>query len=352
MRKPWLWFLAMIMGFNGLCAEFNRPITSFDVSAGYRHDNYRWFLNQDIDFNGKTTSCSSSESSSSSSSCNYHKLPLYRVYWEHLQIYELSARGSYQGCNNYYIRVNGNYGWIYDGKNRNSSNTNLLLPGDETARIEAHVRPNRGHVADIEGGVGYSFTSNWRRCIVTPMVGWSYNQQEFFSRNPKQEINYVDIPPLLGSIPNLSFRYKPRWYGFWAGADVLVSVETPCVLLFGSAEYHWAQYHAKGHWNFNDEFIDTFTHRSNGHGFVGYIGFNYRLRRCWYIGLVGAYRNWQFGKGKHRTKFLFNDLADPDQAFGTMPTIPIGTHGHIRKVKWNSWSASLTIAYRYWIWDQ
>lgn len=349
MRTFWIWFTASIISINALHAEFNRPITSLEVAGGYRHDNFHWSINHDIDLDGKSSSCSSSSDSSSSSSSDCINLPLYRVYWEDLQIYEFSARASYTGCNNYYIRINGDYGRIFDGKNRNSANTDFLDPGQETSRIRGGAK---GHVADLEGGVGYSFTSNWRRCIITPIVGWSYHEQHFGLKNPKQVINYVDVPPLLGDIPGLSFKYKPRWYGFWAGADFLVSVETPCVLLFGSGEYHWTQYHASGDWNFNDNFIQRYSHRSDGRGFTGHIGFNYRIARCWYLGVVGYYRNWQASKGKHRTKFLLNDLDNPDQAFGTMPEIPVGQHGHIRRVRWNSWSASVTLAYRYWIWDQ
>lgn len=349
MGKYWTLVIIGMINIGLLNAEFNRPVTSLDLWTGYRRDNFHWGINHDIELDGKTSSCSSSESSSSSDSC-FEDCTLYRAYWKNLQIYELGARGSYTGCNNYYIRVNGNYGWIYDGRNRLSANTSSSRPGDETSRIKGDC--NRGHVADIQGGVGYSFTSNWRRCIVTPIVGWSYNEMSLFLQNPKQTINYSDAPPLLGNIPNLSYRYKPRWYGFWAGADVLVSVETPCVLLFGSFEYHWAQYHAKGRWNFMDRFVDTYSHRSNGKGFVGYLGFNYRLCRSWYVGIQGAYRNLQFQKGKHKTLRLVNDLANPDMAFGTMPEIPLGTHTHIRRIRWSSWSVSLTLTYRWWIWDQ
>src|SRR6185369_2440959 len=98
----WTLFTAGMVSIGLLNAEFNRPITSLDVYGGYRHDNFKWSINHDIELNGKTSSSSSSSESSSSSS--FEEDTLYRSYWENLQIYEIGGRGSYTGCNNYYIR--------------------------------------------------------------------------------------------------------------------------------------------------------------------------------------------------------------------------------------------------------
>ncbi len=333
--RAFLMILAIgLIGTSYLKAEFIQPIFDAELAVGYRRDNFKWsFKHPEVLVDGEGVQ-------------RVPKLPLFEMFFENMQIYEISSQVSYGTCNNYYVRANADWGQIYKGKGRTSSFTNINEPEEETSRITGKV--NNGHVMDFTGGVGYQFTSNGQRCIVSPIIGWSYNEQHFIFSGGDQIIDRVDTPRLLGSIPGLNAKYTPRWYGFWFGTDFLASLEVPCLLIFGSVEYHLDQFRASGNWNYSNLFSNSFKQKGHGHGVVGYFGFNYRIACHWYLGVVGYYRNFQMTKGKNRHVSSQNTLMNPRQGFGTMPVAHDHKHASMKRAKWNSWSIALAVDYRFY----
>ncbi len=320
---------AAIFSTGFLQAEFNHPIFSAQLAGGFRYDNFEFAI-QRPQPNGIKA--------------DVLEDPIFRQYFNGMKMIEVSSQISYASCNNYYIRVTGDYGHVIQGDTRTSTYLLLRRPSIETTEIKGNA--NSGHVADASAALGYQFTSNGRRCLITPLAGYAYHQQSFRMGSGKQVINRIDRPQLLGNVPNLSFKYSPYWYGPWIGADVLVSVDVPCVLAFGSLEYHYDQFRSHGNWNFSDIFSTTFTQKGRGHGLWIYAGFDYRVACHWYVGVVGYWRNFQANKGKHRTSTINNELSDLNLGFGTIPVIPKEEHSRIRSVHWNSWSVALSIDYR------
>ncbi len=283
MRKFQVIVTASLFFFGGLYAEFNRPLYDAEIGFGYRHDNFEWSRRHHDDSFSSSSGSMGGGSSSSSSSSHHNR---YKETFKELDILEVSGRISYVTCINYYLRANGNFGEIYKGNARSSRYTRCE---HEISRIKG--KANNGQVWDATAAFGYQFTSNWRRAVIIPVVGWSFHEQNLKFHKARQEVNRIDVPPILGNIPNLHARHKPRWYGPLIGVDFLVSVDEPCVLLFGSAEWHWVQYRAKGNWNFDDLFINRYSQKGHGYGLVANLGFNYRWCRHWYIGILGTYRN-------------------------------------------------------------
>lgn len=317
-----------------LGAELTRPITWAELAAGYRHDNFRWTM-VDIDDVDDNT---------------------WNMRFKELQMAEITGRYAYTSCINYAFRLNAGYARILDGHVRMSGFDGFVLEEDdgedefeelEYSRITADCK--KGEVSDFEAGVGYTFTDNDSRWMFTPMFGWSLHYQYFKIQNPEQVVNTLDDPTLLGDIPNFNGYYRPRWYGPWIGMDMLIQVDVPCLLLFGSVEWHWVQFHAKGKWNFDDRFINKYTQTGHGNGIVATLGFNYKICPQWYIGIVGNYKNFHGDhKGHQRSSSLFNNLQDQDQVFGTMPALAKPAHIDLRPIKWNSWSIAASLDFRFW----
>ncbi len=317
-------------------AELSQPNFSSEVAVGYRHDNFEWGYHfpKLIDISGTATPTN-----------KLSKHTLFKMKMENIQIYELSTQAAYTSCNNYYARLTASGGKIFDGTGRSSSYTDSVTPKLETSRIREKVE--RGHVIDFSAGLGYQFTSNGQKCTMTPVVGGSYHEQHYHFNHGRQVLNELDAPPILGKLSDLHIKYKPRWYGVFVGTDFLVTVDIPCFLLFGSLEYHWNMYRAKGDWNYQNAFINKFTQHGHGQGFLASLGGNYYLGNRCYLGLVGTYRNLRVHKGKHYSKSIRDRLNDPDQLAGTLPLIDEGEHTRLKNTHWNSWSLALSVNYRF-----
>ena len=56
--------------------------------------------------------------------------------------------------------------------------------------------------------------------------------------------------------------------------------------VFGRYEFHWAEYHAKGHWNLREDLLDGFRHHAkNAYGNVFDIGIQWDFCECWTVAL-------------------------------------------------------------------
>ena len=349
-----LWVCLLLCG--SLYAEYKQPIFDFNIGVGYRHDNYETLIsgfkrNHTTHFTRPT-------------------LEKWKWNWSEIQIVESSAYLRYTTCLNYYFRFNGDWGRIHAGeahvegwallpssseqrhhhhhhKKRHRHNNNIIDSGfQEFSRIEADA--NRGCVMDFSGCVGYQFTSNGQRVIVTPLVGWSYQQARLQMHHGKQTLDrFAHHFPILGKIPDLHVTFTPRRYGPFIGADVEVQVDVPCVLLFGTIEYHWDQFKSIGNWNFSNVFINRFKEHSNGHGLIVQGGVSHKLQHCLWVSVYGTYRNFQAGKGYHRTTHHKNDLLFHHQNFGTFPVFDRHLDNDVKYSNWDSWVATVAFEYRF-----
>jgi Protochlamydia outer membrane protein len=333
-------------GLLGMCllgnlfAEFEQPIVNYEIASGYRHDNFRWQMR------------------------GINQIPneLWKMNWKTIRMAEITGTFSWVTCSNYYVRITADWATTYQGQVR-SSGYRQNDEKDEYSRIKGDA--DSGHATDFAGGLGYQFTSNGRRVIATPIIGWAYHSQKFSMSHAEQEIN----KPLhhhhrhhhhrhhrhhhdhgrLGKIPNLNASYNPHWHGPWIGVDVAAEVDVPCTILFGSLEYHWSQqYRARGRWRLGDDFLNTFRHHTNGRGVVGRLGLNVRVCGNWWFGVLANYRNFGASKGKHRSNTIYKwPRNSKNKVFGRFPIIPKTKHTRLHAIRWNSWSVSACVDYRY-----
>lgn len=344
MRKLWMGIIGTVLGFLANlpleAGEFWNPMFNAEVTAGYRQDNFSWAMS------------------------GLHNFPneLWRMNWKGIQIFEVTSQLSYTSCNNYYIRANGGWGTIGGasvtarGRGTNIRDTSFTSSSDSSDSSSSHHNPfsrihgnsKDGSVWDGSACVGYQWMSNYRRFIFTPVIGYSYHALNYQMSDARQVFNSVDFPVLLGPIHGLHVNYHPRIQGPFVGFDINTILEMPCVLLFGTVEFHWDKYRANGRWNLHDNFVNSWHDSTSGKGLWVNLGFNYRFGCNWYLGVIGSYRNWHGRKGRHVTRSLKNNLEDPDQVFGTMPAFPPGEHTHLKRIQWNSWSVAATLDFRFW----
>jgi hypothetical protein len=358
MRTLWKWLTLVLLYSTNLGAEFGQPASNLELSGGYRHDNFEW------NFAGGRRSPDE----------------LWRMKFSKIQSWEVSGNYNYTTCNNYYFRISGNYAQIESG--------HAQATGYAADRRHFHFstikgKANKGHANDIAGCLGYTFTSDERRFIGTPVLGWSWKYQYFRMHDAQQILNkprellrvmkHVDLHSIprqgrIGDIHDLKVEYDPRWFGPFLGFDWMAMIE-PCIIAYGKVEWHFTQLRANGKWDLKHRYLLNFNDHSNGHGIVVSLGGNYKLGNGWFIGVNGEYRNFQTGKGTHRTtKFEDNSIGrhkdfrksehhkhfakhhehfpriDQFKIFGRMPY----ANTRLNRVQWNSYCIEFTIDYRYW----
>lgn len=253
------------------------------------------------------------------------------VNWKELNIVQVGAAASYVSCRNYAIRINGDYGHIYNGR----STVTDYLGDDKTLPIIRTVHDaGKGSVYDIEGGVGYRVTSTCGRFVAVPLVGWTFSGQNLHSVNGHIEFPFTDLPLPYISLDGVDNTYKTRWFGPWVGLDFTAQVER-CAYLFGSFEWQFLSYRGEGHRRRRTDFLGPYHHKAHGFGYVVRLGGNWEIWDNWSIGVIGQYRNF---KTRHGTeKFILNT-----ELFGEL-------HGKttFNGAKWQAISVSGLIAYRF-----
>lgn len=356
---------------------------SLEIGAGYRQDRLEW----------KTRNrCHSSDRCSESSGISYHSCfssdetlnngddvqgrPLSgrsKVKWRNLNIWEIEGRGKYVTCDNIYLRANGDYGWITSGKNHDSDHREFGRRGERDGADEgfdynsgsdfefarSHSRA-RGHVYDARLAVGYEFRLCDCSLALVPLVGYSWHGQHIRDRHLKQRCfdenfdqdqdfvfadgrsgggssdesgssctnNYESFFGSSSGSGRDNSRYHTRWDGPFIGFDFDYRFWCDWTL-FGTYEFHWAEYHARGHWFFRNDLPDGFRHRAkNAYGNIFDIGIRMDFCDCWTVAVKGEFQWWYADHGRDRARCFNEKNCDiKTHCFLSTP---------LRRVRWDS----------------
>lgn len=334
--------------------------SSLEVGVGYRVDKLEW----------KTASHADSGSSSSDSyGCGLPFGVQSKLKWHDLQIWQIEAKGKYVTCDNVYLRANADYGWITHGKNTDSDYIDVSCSGYSSSSEFEFARSKskaKGHVYDAKIAVGYQFKMCDDSFAIAPLVGYSWHGQHINDNHTKQNFYVddasfsnvnVDIARTRAHSYSSSFsdcssydsygsssdrdgsRYHTRWNGPFLGFDFDYRFGCGCEAdweLFGSYEFHWAQYNAKAHWDMRKDLCDGFRHHAkNAYGNVFDIGVKWDFCECWTLALKGEFQWWWADKGHDRAKIAQNRCGDvKTDCFLKIP---------LRDIKWQSASVSIDV---------
>lgn len=252
-------------------------ITGLDLqlSAGYREDELDW----NIAGNGVNI--------------------MSELTWEDLEIYQLRATGTFRADPGAFqwigvgARAAVGYGWIVDGENQDSDYDG----NDRTLEFSRSNNKTDGDDAiDLSAAVGPWFRTRDGRFLATPLLGFSYHEQNLRITDGVQT-----LPP-LGPFPGLDSTYETRWTGPWTGID-LEFRPVPRLLFTGSLEYHWVDYYAEADWNLRPKFDHprSFEHEADGEGVVLSAAAAVKVGENWNVALSYTFQDWETDPGTHRT---------------------------------------------------
>lgn len=365
MRKFAVTLMASLLSCSAAFAFWPEATDSLlEVGVGYRQDKLEW----------KTSSHLGSDSYGSSYGNGLPVKLQSKLKWKDLSIWQIEAKGKYVTCDNVYLRANADYGWITSGKNTDKDF--VTLGGNssydfgsgsefEFAHSKSHAK---GHVYDARLAVGYQFKMCDDSFAIAPLLGYSWHGQHIKDSHLKQHVNLDGA--VLSDVDGVRARdysssdyasfseygdsysysssshgngkhssYHTRWNGPFLGFDFDYRFGCGCEAdweLFGTYEFHWAQYHAKGHWHLRDDLIDGFQHRAkNAYGQVFDIGIKWDFCECWTLALKGEFQWWWADKGHDRAKeFEASSGSTKRDCYVTIP---------LRDIKWQSASISVDL---------
>lgn len=340
--------------------------SSLEIGVGYRQDRLEW------------TTHAGHDGSGSSSGYDYgYGLPVdlkSKVKWKDLQIWQIEAKGEYVTCDNIYLRANADYGWITSGKNSDSDYVSFSGFGGgsygsgsdsfEFAHSKSHVK---GHVYDARIAIGYQFKMCDDSFAIAPLIGYSWSGQHLKDKNLHQEFYFpeagaIDVEAIraksgsdyyYGSFSDYSYsgyssssgnknhaRYNTRWNGPFLGFDFDYRFGCGCEAdweLFGTYEFHWAEYHAEGHWPRRTDLIDGrfHQHSKNAYGQLFDIGLKWDFCECWTVALKGEFQWWWADKGHDKARTCESHHGDVKR--DCYVKIPL------KDIKWQSAAVSIDL---------
>ncbi len=255
--------------------------------------------------------------------------------WSDLEISQFKADGRFLvGKDQKFVllKVMLDYGWILSGDNRDSdyAGNNRTLEFSRSSNSA-----NNGNVSDASLGLGYQFRLVSDRIRITPLMGYSSSRQNLRMTNGYQTVSrpdlYSKVSP-LGPFYGLDSTYETQWKGPWIGLELSLQASEK-IALFGSFEYHWADYYAKANWNLRDDLAHpiSFEHDADGTGIVASAGGAYVFNERWSLKIYLDMQQWSTDPGLDR---VFG--ADG----GYVETL-------LNEVNWSSFAAGLELTYTF-----
>jgi hypothetical protein len=261
----------------------------FGLSAGYRVDQLDWNIAGNL---GGTSPNILSELS-----------------WDDLESYQVTAGGRLVKASHSLplgglVRGSFSYGSIFSGSNQDSD-----YSGDNRTRefSRSNNGADEGNVWDLSLGGGVAFFLADRKLSLSPVLGFSYHQQNLRIRDGYQTLSDpnnlqplppgVKLPP-VGPIAGLDSTYDTEWRSGWLGLD-LDYLPLPNLRLHGTAEFHAGNYEATGDWNLRNDLQhpESFKHTSdNAYGLVTNLELRTGGERL-QVSLDVAYQKWRAEDG-------------------------------------------------------
>ncbi len=208
-----------------------------------------------------------------------------------------------------HLRGNLGFGQIYSGQNQDSD-----YDGDN--RTQEFSRSNnaadQGDVLDLSLGVGQRFSFLEERLALTPLLGYSYHQQNLRMLDGYQTIETLPHTPPVGPFEReLDSSYDTEWRGPWLGLEIRYLLNNR-LLIKGLSEYHRATYAAEANWNLRTDFAHplSFAQSADGHGWVHEVGLEFPLRERLSLSLSGTYQRWQTDTGRDRVFLANGTISD------------------------------------------
>jgi opacity protein-like surface antigen len=299
--------LTLTLPLSAHAAEFK---TDLELSAGYRLDDLDWNIAGNVE--GR----------------NPNVLSEYT--WSDVETFQ--TRGGLRVLMNdaLCLRASFAYGWIFDGEIQDSD-----FAGNDRSQEFSRSNNSADDGSTLDGtiGIGYQFKAGRFRWI--PMAGYSYSEQNLTLKDGFQSISLPvpgGTPPPVGSIAGLDSSYDTTWKGPWIGFDLFFQARER-LILFGTFEFHWADYKAEANLNLRNDFAHSksFEQAADGTGYTVIAGASYALKGPWSLALSCTYERWTTDAGIDRAYYVNGRIVET----------------RLNEVNWDSFSIMLGLTYRF-----
>lgn len=257
-----------------------------------------------------------------------------KLVWHEIQSVELQGKVETTLCNCYFLRLEGDYGWICNGWNTDSDYAVDDQTFQDVLFLKSKAHSGKGGVWDLSLAIStYSFELN--DCFfIRPLLGYSVHSQRLRMYDGKILVDLFE-PGIEGMrFPELDSHYTTYWSGPWVGFD-LAYEGCPCWTFSTTQEIHALYYDAKGNWNLRDDILDDFHHFGWGWGYFTKFSANYDLGCGWDIGAEFKYNYCRMNDGRDHSHVLVEQTDAPDQEIHAV--------SRIKQAAWHSLSCLMTL---------
>jgi len=281
-----------------------RLYTEFGFSVGYRVDELDWNIAGDINGNNPNV--------------------LSELTWSDLEIFQIKLSNKTIVRDLFYLRGSFDYGWVFRGSNQDSD-----YAGDNRTLEFSRSNNNAGdgNVLDASLGLGLHFSFGLDWFGITPLVGYSYHQQNLTITDGYQTYHWSGY---TGPIAGLNSSYDTEWNGPWIGLDLDFDIKKKHKI-FANFEYHWADYYAEADWNLRADFAHpkSYEHIADGNGIVISTGVNFFYNYPVSFHLNFEYQDWSTDPGTDRTFYSDGTISET----------------RLNEVNWKSYAFMIGVVY-------
>lgn len=241
--------------------------------------------------------------------------------WE-VDMAEIRVNGEWLADNGFFMTGELAYASGFAGEERDSDYAFDNRHGEFS---RSYAKSHGSTDSRVSLGLGWRFPPR-RDVGITPMLGYTYQEQDLRSRKGRQVISTSDLTPFPGPFHGLDTHYEPRWHGPWLGLRVDAHLAERFGLRLG-VKRQWFAYHADADWNLRDDFEHprSFTQHGHSRGWQWEVGAHWRLSPQSAITFSLERHTQRLRNGTDRTFF----------ADGQSSTL------RLNGVNWDSWAASL-----------
>ncbi len=195
------------------------------------------------------------------------------------------------------------FGTMLDGANRDSD----YLLDNRRGEFSRSTADTDGDTFDLEMYVGAPLRFDNNPLVLTPLLGFSYYQQNHTDTNGVQEIDRSDLlvqllglpinigpeDAVLGPFDGLNSAYDAEWYGPYLGLSAHIPIGKRGSLL-GRYQFHLYRYEGEMFWNLRNL---PFSNEAEGLGHQFVINYVHGLSESMSLNLEVSYLNFESDEG-------------------------------------------------------